>query len=106
MCCVLLACTVLATGRQAAEPELDKPTLAWMQAVLNSWEAICRNHLHVAVEPLPWIIFYDESQAWHLNPEKELLPRHEAVSTSLKFAGRALTLMRLANDGGLWVPGR
>ena len=106
VCCILLACAVLATGAQTAEPELDKPTLAWMQAALDNWEAICRRHLHVAIEPLPWIIFYDESHAWHLNPEKELLPPHEAVPASLKFAGRALTLMRVAHDRGLWVPGR
>jgi hypothetical protein len=77
-----------------------------MQSALDNWEAICRRRLHVAAEPLPWIIFYDESYAWHLNPERGLLPPHEPVSASLKFARRTLTLMRVAHAGGLWVPGR
>jgi hypothetical protein len=106
VCCTLLACAMLATGVPATESDLDKPTLAWMQAALDNWEAICRRHLHVAVEPLPWIIFYDEHYAWHLNPEKELLPPHEAASASLTFAGRRYALMRVAHAGGLWVPGR
>jgi hypothetical protein len=52
LCCILLAGAVLATGMQATESEPDKPTLAWMQATLDNWEAICRRHLYVTVEPL------------------------------------------------------
>jgi len=77
-----------------------------MQAALDNWEAICRRHLHVTAQTLPWIIFYDESHAWHLNPEKGLLPPSAAASASLMFAGRTLTLMRVAHERGLWVPGR
>jgi hypothetical protein len=77
-----------------------------MQTALNRWAEACHRHLHVAVQPLPWIIFYDENHAWHLNPKKELLPPHAAASASLTFAGRRYTLMRVAHTGGLWVPGR
>ena len=59
-CCILLACVVPGTSTDAAQRTLDQPTLVWMQAVLNNWEAVCRRDLRIAAEPLPWIIFYDE----------------------------------------------
>ena len=107
VCRILLACALLATGTHAAQHKLDKPTLAWMQAVLDNWEAVCRRDLRVPVEPLPWIIFYDESRAWHLKPEKRLLPPYEASSYSLQFAGRTYPLVRMSHKGGkLWLPER
>jgi len=107
VCRILLACTLLATGTHAAQQKLDKPTLAWMQTVLDNWEVICRRDLCIPVEPLPWIIFYDESRAWHLKPEKRLLPPSEISSHSLQFAGRTYPLVRMAHkDGKLWVPDR
>ena len=57
VCRILIASALLATGTHAAQQKLDKPTLAWMQAVLNNWEAVCRRDLRIPVEPLPWIIF-------------------------------------------------
>jgi hypothetical protein len=105
--CLLLACLTKTPEVQASEQELDQPTLAWMQAVFDNWERVCRRDLHVSAEPLPWIIFYDESRAWHLKPEERLLPSHKASSVSLRFAGRTYTLILVAHqDGRLWVPGR
>jgi hypothetical protein len=94
-------------GNQVAEQTLNQSTLFWMQAVLNNWEAACRRSLHIAPEPLPWIIFYDENQAWHLKPEEHLLPPHQVSAHSLKFVGRTYSIFRVEHqDGGLWVPGR
>jgi hypothetical protein len=77
-----------------------------MQSILDNWETTCRRDLRIALEPLPWIIFYDESQAWHLKPEKALLPPHETSSASLTFARGRHRLIRVAHKGILWVPGR
>jgi hypothetical protein len=103
---VLVLLLVSSAAEPAAEPTLDKPTLAWMQVVLDRWDAACRGYLHTTVEPLPWIVFYDEHNAWHLNPETGLLPPHQMVTTPLVFAGKPLAVARVAHDGGLWVPGR
>lgn len=107
VCHILLACALLATVTHAAPQNLNEPTLAWMQATLDSWETNCRRDLRITVEPLPWVIFYDESRAWHLKAEKRLLPSYEASSHSLRFAGRNYPLIRVARKGNeLWVPGR
>lgn len=92
---------------RAAAQEPDPPTLSWMQAVLDNWERICGHDLHTYLEPLPWIIFYDDVQAWHLMPEKHRLPAHTDLSASLTYAGRTIRLIRVAHrEGKLWVPDR
>jgi hypothetical protein len=106
VCVALLAGAALAAGGQTLDAESERQAVATMQAALDSWEAACRRHLRATVEPLPWIIFFDENHAWHVNPRRELLPSHEAVATPLKFAGRARPLLRVKNEGRLWVPGR
>jgi hypothetical protein len=107
VCCVLFACAVPATGGEAAQRTLDQATLVWMQAVLNNWEAVCRRDLRIPAEPLPWIIFYDENLAWHLQAEKRWLPSHEGSPHSVRFMGETYPLVRVAHHGGrLWVPDR
>ena len=107
LCCVVLSCVVLNTGTDAVQPTLDQPTLVWMQAMLNNWNAVCRRDLRIPAQPLPWIIFYDETLAWHLHPETSLLPPHQASTRSLRFTGKPYPLIQVAHqDGKLWVPGR
>lgn len=77
-----------------------------MQTALDRWEVTCRRHLRLPVAPLPWIIFYDDNYAWHLGAEKELVPVHETATATLRFAGQARDLLRVAHTKGLWVPGR
>ena len=108
VCCLLLACAVISGQVGASEIEPDQATLAWMQSVMGNWEAACRRHLRIAVQPVPWVIFYDQNYAWHLNPEQELLPTQEKSTASLKYAGQSYPLWRLthSNSAPLWVPGR
>jgi parallel beta helix pectate lyase-like protein len=89
VCCIVLACVVLASRSDAAQQKLDQPTLVWMQAVLDNWEAVCRRDLRIPAQPLPWMIFYDEDLAWHLHPETRLLPPHEVSTHSPRFTGEA-----------------
>jgi len=86
--CLLLAGIVEAPEARAAGQELDHPTQSWMRAVLANWKRACRRDLRVSAEPLPWVIFYDESHAWHLKPEERLLPPHKLSPASVKFEGR------------------
>ena len=63
VCCLLLACAVMSCQAGAAETGTDKATLAWMQSVMGNWEAACRRHLRIPVQPVPWVIFYDQNYA-------------------------------------------
>jgi hypothetical protein len=106
VCAALVAGMSRVAGAPGVDTESDRQAVPAMQAALDRWESVCRRHLRAPVEPLPWIIFFDERYAWHVNPRRDLLPAHEAVSTRLRFAGRARPLVRVKNEGRLWVPGR
>lgn len=106
MCGALYLCAMLTAETQVAEVKPAPATQAWMQMALNRWEEVCRRHLRLPVEPLPWVIFYDDNDAWHLCAEKPLLPAHEASTATLKFAGKSYELLRVPHKNGLWVPGR
>jgi hypothetical protein len=79
-----------------------------MQAALDNWETICRSQLHLLLEPLPWIIFYDEEHAWHVNADKKLLPSQQSAGFTLKFNGRSRPVLLLppSPNHGVWVPDR
>jgi hypothetical protein len=106
VCCALLVSVAPLAGARSASPQLDAPTRAWMQEVITRWEQICRRELRISPEPLPWIVFYDEAFAWHMNPDAAELPAHELAAFLFTFAGRPQTVARVRNDGRLWVPGR
>lgn len=95
-----------ALAMSAAEPGIDKSVLTWMQGTLDSWEAMCRQELHIPPDPLSWIIFYDSTHAWHVRPEEKLLPPHRRTRERLRFAGRRYPVFEVKHAGTLWVPGR
>lgn len=102
----LLICAMLTSRVQGEEVKPAAEDLRWMQTALDRWEITCRRHLRLPVEPLAWIIFYDENYAWHISVEKELLSAHETTPIKLNFAGTARELLRVPHKAGLWVPER
>jgi hypothetical protein len=85
---------------------MDDATAQWIQVVLDSWRDACRSDLRVAQGSLPWMIFYDEAHAWHINPERRLLRAPKKLSRTVRFSGREYDVFEVAHDSKLWVPGR
>ena len=77
-----------------------------MQAALTNWEFICTKHLRIPAEPLPWIVFYDEKNAWHLEADRKLLLNARETGSKLTFAGKERELWHVANTNGVWIPAR
>lgn len=61
----------------------------WIQTALDGWERVSRDFLHVAPLPLPWIVLFDRSCAWHLAPDEARLPDATPVRPGLTFAGES-----------------
>lgn len=108
--CGIVLSVLLVSARSArpvaAGEDPDPRTLAWMQSVLDAWQSTARRDLRVPLQSPPWIIFYDDSVAWHLNPDGARLPGHTTGEATLRYANSRFTLARVANDGKLWVPDR
>lgn len=80
--------------------------IIWIKTVLSNWDSVCRYTLHLTVDSLPWIIFYDSAYAWHLHPDEKLLPTHTKSSYRFQFAEKNYDLYKVANAPYLWVPER
>jgi len=93
-------------GSSVRADDPDPKALAWMQSVLDAWQTTALRDLRVPLQSPPWIIFYDDSTAWHLNPDTAGLPKHTSSKATLRYAKRRYTLVRVVNDGKLWVPDR
>jgi hypothetical protein len=108
MSAALLAalCLALASAPSAAQ-RIDAANLAWMQDTLARWEQACREDLRIPPQPLPWIVFFDESRAWHVSPEIKRLPPHRRTRHSLRFSRARYRIYEVDNAGGaLWLPDR
>jgi hypothetical protein len=85
---------------------LDDATAHWIQMVLDRWRDACQKDFRLAEHPLPWMIFFDEGHAWHISPDRKLIPPHRTLPRVLRFSGRAYDVFEVRNRSGVWVPGR
>jgi hypothetical protein len=92
----------------AAPPsnELAAEDRLWMLKALETWKAVCRRHLHINPEPLPWMVFFDHHQAWHLNADAKLLPAHRNTGVAIGAGKRQQPLLAVPHTTQLWIPGR
>jgi hypothetical protein len=102
----LVAALVAGAGcAHRQRPTLDDPSRDWMRTVLDTWTTVSRGHLHLSPDPVPWIVFYDENRAWHLNADATLLSATHTPATSISDAsGRRHSLHAVPNAGRLWLP--
>ena len=104
---ILFVCSAFIIRPCHGAERISVPEQAWMQEALDNWQEICESQLHLNAEPLPWIIFYDEFRAWHVNPELARLPSYEATGSMLKYHGKNYSILAVENHSGeLWVPDR
>lgn len=112
LCLMLIAwsANILATAQNRVAhnhlAESGKVDILWIQKVLDNWKYVCKRELNIGVIPLPWIIFYDSSSAWHLNPEETVLPRFERTQHNVEFAGVSYQLIKISHQQSVWVPDR
>lgn len=83
-----------------------KDDIIWIQKVVDNWNSVCLNELKIAIKPLPWIIFYDSTSAWHLNADQSMLPSFTKTNDSISFVGVNYQLVRVNHQKGIWVPDR
>jgi hypothetical protein len=99
-----MACLVgFCVGARGQHPQ----TVEWLQGILNDWEQTCRQDLRISPEPLPWMILFDATRAWHLNADLKLLPKPQrATPYPVRFAGKSYRIYEVTHSGKLWVPDR
>lgn len=96
-----------ASNVQATTCALKNAERIWIEQSLNLWEKVSRDSLRLASEPLPWMILFDETCGWHVNPNLSVsilkLPA-DSVKTNLSFAGKSVDAYVFAHNGKILLP--
>jgi hypothetical protein len=103
---LLIAGDVVTAQHTNGNHPLAQNDIQWIQKVLDSWDFVCREELKIRSSPLPWIIFYDSTAAWHLNPDKKMLPPFEKTTYRFIFDRQNYELIRISHSMNVWVPDR
>jgi hypothetical protein len=108
--CVALAVSLPALARASQPPAAAVPCsfpaaeLEWLQRALDGWSLVSREFLRADPAPLPWVVLFDATCVWHLNPDASLPASARTMTTPLTFAGAAVPVRALAHTGTLEQP--
>lgn len=83
-----------------AFPEADAQ---WTQRFIDGWVLVSRE-LRFEPEPLPWIVLFDASCTWHLNPGEAGSATGEPLATSFSLAGKPVPVRGLPHGGKVRLP--
>jgi hypothetical protein len=88
--------------------DLSVNDASWVQRALDGWELVRRDFLQLPPGALPWIVLFDASCQWHLNPpDLRLLPESRSLTPSpLTFHGSGVDVQALAHSGTVLLPNR
>lgn len=105
---VALALVVAACAATAAHvepgPAPAPEDVRWIQRALDGWERASRDLLGLDPEPLPWIVLFDTTHAWHLAADPERLAGAAVVPSPWTFAGRTVPLHVLPVEDSVALP--
>jgi hypothetical protein len=80
----------------------------YFQAILDDWSTITGDVLHLPSRPVPWMILYDRSCAYHIAPDTAT-PAGRATrpvtGTTLRFGGKPVALRAVPAGQAITLPG-
>lgn len=81
---------------------MDEADVRWTQRVVDGWSEVS-GELRLDARPLPWIVLFGPSCAWHLNPG-EALSAGQPLATALSFAGKPIPVRGVPHQGTVRLP--
>jgi hypothetical protein len=79
----------------------------WIEHTLALWQTVSRDSLRLKSALLPWIVLFDETCVWHVNPDLPVstpkLP-NDSVKTQLTFALKFVDVYGIAHAGKITLP--
>jgi rubrerythrin len=76
----------------------------WIQRALNGWDALQSDALRLTRAPLPWMILYDASCAWDLEPDDAILVNALSANAALVVSGKQIRVRVRALSGTVLLP--
>ena len=99
---------LLAANQSRAETcALKSAERKWTEHSLNLWQSISRDSLRLKPVSLPWIMLFDESCVWHVNPDVQVsrskLPK-DSARTRLFVGRKPLDVYGIPHKGQIALP--
>jgi hypothetical protein len=83
-----------------AFPEADA---RWTQRFIDGWVLVSQE-LRLDPKPFPWVVLFDASCTWHLNPGAAALAVGESLGTPFSLAGEPVPVRGLPHGGKVRLP--
>jgi hypothetical protein len=116
LACVLLLALASIPGIASAAPETPPPPVPaaapcafpeadarWTQRFIDGWVVVSQE-LRLDPKPLPWVVLFDASCTWHLNPGAAALTVGESLGTPFSLAGEPVPVRGLPHEGKVRLP--
>jgi len=92
-----------APANDASECRLSPEETHWLQDAMKLWD-VSLKLLEQENERLPWMILFDQTCTFHINPEPGKLPGLRPVEAKLNFRGTAVPISAVAHYGKIDLP--
>ena len=90
-------------ARACDEPQ-NKTNVKWIEETLRLWEKTRKDALLLSAEKLPWIVLFDESCVWHVNPEISAIKSANPQTVKTSFNRKLIDVYLLKHDGKIRLP--
>lgn len=101
---VLLLAANVATAQTCTLKNNDRE---WIERALERWQTVSRDSLRLKPAPLPWIVLFDETCVWHVNPDLSIstpkLP-DDSDKMKLSFSRKPLDVYGTIHKGEITLP--
>lgn len=112
LACALLLALAAIPGTASAAPEtppapvpcaIPETDARWTQRFIDGWVLVSQE-LRLQPKPLPWVVLFDASCTWHLNPGAAGLATGESLGTPFSLAGEPVSVRGLRHGGKVRLP--
>jgi hypothetical protein len=100
--------TLGATTARTNGCDLSPQNQTWVQRALDGWDRARRDFLKIPAAPLPWIVLYDATCLWHLNPTdpKLLVDSRQLPTSTITVDGTSVDIRAISHSGTVLLPNR
>jgi hypothetical protein len=109
MASISLMFFLTANGISAQTCKLENNDREWIEHTIALWQKVSRDSLGLKSAPPPWIVLFDETCVWHVNPDLSVLtPKlpNDSVKTKLTFAPKVVDVYGIAHEGNITLPNK
>lgn len=103
---LLISFFLISTNSSFASPaecKLNNSDQLWIRKTLDLWEGIRQDSLKVSAK-IPWLILFDESCVWHINPNLKLLDIDSKTKNKISFNKKSADIYVISHSGKIVLP--